>query len=109
MKMVDALVVLVTCPPDAAEALASDLVSDSVAACVNIIPSVTSVYRWDGKVVRDSEALLVIKTTAPVWPRLESKIKEAHSYDVPEMICIRLEGGHEPYLDWLRKSVTQKA
>jgi periplasmic divalent cation tolerance protein len=95
------MIVLVTCPPQEADRLACDLVEEKLAACVNVIPAVSSTYRWEGKVTQDSESLLIIKSHKAFWQRLEIRIKELHSYEVPEMLCFPIDGGHIPYLNWL--------
>ena len=95
------MIVLVTCPPQEADRLASDLVTEKLAACVNVIPAISSTYRWQGAVTTDTESLLIIKSHKAFWERLERRIKELHSYDVPEMLCFPIESGHTPYLKWL--------
>lgn len=94
------LVVYVTCPPDKADNIAETLVESKLAACVNILP-VKSVYYWQGKLYRDEEKLLVIKSRREVYPKLESKIKEIHPYDVPEVIAIKAEAVQADYLKWV--------
>jgi periplasmic divalent cation tolerance protein len=96
------VVVLVTVPDrDQANRIAEAIVSERLAACVNIIPGIESVYRWEGKVVRDGELLLVIKTTQDRYDELECRIKELHSYRVPEVIALAIGCGLRAYLDWL--------
>jgi periplasmic divalent cation tolerance protein len=99
------VVVWVTCPAAKAEAIASGLVEEGLAACVNILPGITSIFRWQGKICRDQETLLFIKTNRNLWDRLEKRIRELHSYEVPEIICLPIDGGHQPYLDWLNSSI----
>jgi periplasmic divalent cation tolerance protein len=84
--------------------MADALVTQRLAACVNIVPAVESVYWWEGKITRDSEALMIIKTTDDRYPDLERRIKELHSYSTPEVIAVRIERGSEEYLKWLRAS-----
>ena len=96
-----AAVLLSTCPPGEAERLAAFLVEKHHAACVNIVPGVTSVYRWEGKLQRDTEALLVIKVRADRIEHVTRALVEEHPYDVPEVIALPLRGGHEPYLAWV--------
>lgn len=99
------LVVFVTTSnKDEAARLADALVSERLAACVNVVPAIESVYRWEGKVTRDSEVLLIIKTTAERYPELERRVKELHSYSTPEVIALKIEQGSEQYLKWLRDS-----
>jgi len=101
------VVVLVTCPTGAtARRLARHVVQRRLAACVNIVPLVHSVYRWKGKIERSREVLLVMKSTAARFPALQRGILARHPYDVPEIIALPLIAGHLPYLAWVRQSVT---
>jgi periplasmic divalent cation tolerance protein len=100
-------VVLVTAPPKKAAALAKGLVGAKLAACVNVIPSLTSHYRWEGKVQKDRESLLVIKTRASLLKRVEKWVKANHPYTVPEVISLPVTGGSRDYLAWLRKSTAR--
>jgi periplasmic divalent cation tolerance protein len=96
------LVVLSTCPtPAVATELARALVEQGHAACVNVLPAVRSIYRWQGKVQSDEEALLVIKTTAGRFRELREALVARHPYEVPEVVALRVADGHHPYLDWL--------
>lgn len=102
MSKSDYLVVLCTCPDAAtAEDLAGMLVRERLAACVNIQAGVTSVYEWQGKVEKDQETLLIIKSTASNFYRLRAALADAHPYDVPEIIALPITQGYEPYLDWI--------
>ena len=92
---------LSTCPQDAAERLSGMLVSSGLAACVNILPSVTSVYRWKGKVEKDTEALLVIKCAAGNYAALEQRLRAEHPYELPEIITVPEVGGLPAYLQWV--------
>jgi periplasmic divalent cation tolerance protein len=99
------LVVFVTTSnSEEAARLADALVSDRLAACVNIVPAIQSIYRWEGKVTRDSEALMIIKTTDERYLEVERRVKELHSYSTPEVIALRIERGSEQYLKWLSDS-----
>lgn len=99
------LVVLVTCPSQkVGEKLAHALVQERLAACVNVIPGLTSIYRWEGKICRDAEALLVIKTRRTRLPALTRRVKALHPYSVPEVIALPLAGGSASYLSWVHDS-----
>ena len=100
----DVLVVLVTCPPDKAQAIAGALVEERVAACVNVVPSLLSVYRWKGAVHNDSEALLIAKTTKDRFEALKQAVLKHHPYELPEVIAIPVDRGHTPYLEWVIES-----
>ena len=100
------LLIYCTCPDQAmAERVAEALVADRLAACVNIVPGITSIYRWQGEVQHDSELLLLIKTRSECYPALEARIRELHSYELPEIIAVPIQRGSEPYLAWLDASV----
>ena len=108
--MSNALIVLVTVPNiEEASRIADALVGGRLAACVNILGGIESVYRWEGKIARDSETLMVIKTTDERYAELEVQIKALHSYTTPEVIAIRIERGSEAYLKWLGESVALQA
>ena len=98
------LVVLVTCPTDKAQALAELLVGERVAACVNVVGGVQSVYRWKGAVHQDGEALLVAKTTRDRFEALKHLVLKNHPYELPEVIALPVEHGHAPYLQWVLES-----
>ncbi len=101
--MTDALVVFCTCG-DEQEALriANTLIEERAAACVNVLPAVQSVYRWEGKIENAREILMLIKTTRERFPTLRDRIVEMHSYDTPEIVAVAVDGGLEKYLAWLR-------
>lgn len=92
---------------DEAHRLARLLVERRLAACVNLIPNLTSVYRWQGAIEETTEVLLLIKTTAEMLPALEAALRELHSYNVPEFLALKIEMGSQPYLDWLQSSVSE--
>lgn len=101
----DAVIVLTTIGADAdAAALACTLVAERLAACVNVLPPMTSVYRWKGQVEQDREQQLLIKTTAGRVAALEARLRALHAYEVPEFLVIRVTGGSDAYLHWLRQS-----
>jgi len=88
-----------------AKRLAERLVSEKLAACVSAVPNVTSVYRWRGKVERAREVLVVVKTSMKKLDRLIPRIKELHSYEVPEILALRIERGLPEYLKWISESL----
>lgn len=104
--MSEPLVVLMTAgSQEEAERIAQALVSDMLAACVNVIPGVTSIYRWEGQIRRDQEWLLVAKSQRQVLDPLVQRVQALHSYDVPEIVALPLVGGSEAYLRWLDREV----
>jgi periplasmic divalent cation tolerance protein len=104
--MTDKRLVFTTCGSlEEARRIANALVEGRLAACVNIVPQVESVYRWEGKVETANEWLLVIKTTSSAFDRLRKSLTELHTYDLPECIALDIADGFGPYLDWLSASV----
>ncbi len=104
--MSDFIVVYVTVgSAEEAERLADTLVEERLAACVNLVAPVRSTYRWQGRVERDEEQLLIIKTRDDIFDRLKKRVEEIHSYSVPEIIALPILKGNESYLDWLGKQV----
>jgi periplasmic divalent cation tolerance protein len=111
--MTAALIVLCTAPAIAdrqdrlgAEALARALVEEGLCACVNLLPGVRSVFRWQGNVDTAEETLLVLKTTTALRERLRARIAALHPYEVPEILEVAIDGGLPAYLQWLCGSVT---
>lgn len=99
----------VTIPDDvAAKTLAHKIINNKLAACVNIIPGITSIYSWDGKVNEDSEVLMMIKTKTSRVEDLVKFVKESHPYSIAEVISVPIEAGNPPYLDWIQKTVPDK-
>ncbi len=88
-----------------AERIARELVEKSLVACVNILPGATSVYRWKGAIERDAECVLLMKTRRERLAELKAALIAIHPYEVPELIALPIEAGHEPYLAWLDESV----
>lgn len=104
--MSEKLVVLMTAgSQEEAERIAHALVAEMMVACVNVIPGVTSVYRWEGQVQSDQEWLLVAKSRRDVLDELVRRVQALHSYDVPEVIALPLVGGSDAYLRWIDKEV----
>ena len=97
-----AILVLCTCPDESvALDIARDLVTQGLAACVNRLAPIRSIYRWAGRVCEESEQLLLIKTTAARYEALEMRLKALHPYEIPEIIAIPVVAGSASYLDWL--------
>jgi periplasmic divalent cation tolerance protein len=97
-----AIVVLVTAPtPERAAELARTLVEERLAACGNVVPGLRSIYRWEGKVQDDAEALLLLKTTRGRFEALRDRVLALHPYQVPEVIALPVEAGSAKYLEWI--------
>jgi periplasmic divalent cation tolerance protein len=106
----DSLVVFSTAPDtEVAEALAEHLVGERLAACVNLVGGVQSVYRWEGEVHRDPEVLLIVKTDQQHLELLIATLQNRHPYDCPEIIALPIVGGSASYLDWLTGSLTSNS
>ena len=104
-KAVEHLLVLTTCPGSiTAKQIAQDLVANNVAACVNVIPGLTSYYKWSNKVESNDELLLLIKTTSECYPAVEKRIKSLHSHELPEIIAVPIKEGFKDYLRWIENS-----
>ena len=100
------VIVLCTCGNAAeAETIAHSLVEERLAACVNIVPQITSVYRWQERVETTQEHLLLIKTIAEKEEELQKRLLQLHSYDTPEVIVLPLKSGLEKYMVWLRDQI----
>lgn len=105
-KIQDVIVVLVTVGnSEEAAKIARTIVEEKLAACVNLVPSIRSIYFWKGEVCDDQETLLMIKTRETLFDRLRLRICELHGYEVPEIIAVKLHAGHEPYLSWVIETV----
>lgn len=99
------LLVLTTCPDaGTARSLARALVEERLAACVNRLDGVTSTYVWQGEMREDGECLLLIKTAAAVFSRLEARLRSLHPYELPEILALPVEDGTPAYLDWIARS-----
>lgn len=104
--MTDKRIVLTTCgSEEEAEKIARHMVERKLAACVNVVPKIRSIYRWKDKVESETEWLLVIKTIADQVPRVREAITVLHSYELPECIVLAMESGSDEYLQWIDESV----
>ena len=102
--MTDKILVLSTASsPDEAARLARALVDAHLAACVNVVPGASSVYRWKGEVEQAAECLLLIKSRRALFERLQLEIRKHHSYEVPEVIALPIIDGSPGYLEWLER------
>lgn len=102
------LVLSTTGSQEEAQRIAKALVEEKLAACVNIVPGIESHYRWKEKVESAQEWLLIVKTTASISMIVRDRIKELHSYELPEAIEIPISGGSDEYLDWIDESVDER-
>lgn len=101
------VVAFITAPTDeVAEAIANKLLDQRLAACVNIVPAIKSLYLWDGDTESDEEVLLIAKTKSTVFPdRFVPAVREVHPYDVPEIIALPIALGSQDYLDWIEREL----
>jgi periplasmic divalent cation tolerance protein len=100
------IVVLVTTPSrEVGREIGRAVIERKVAACVNVVPTIESLYTWEGELCSDEEALLLIKTTLSRFDELCSAIRAIHPYDVPEIIAVPVVAGSEDYLEWIETSV----
>jgi periplasmic divalent cation tolerance protein len=101
------VVVVLTTTPNAgvAERIGETLVDEGLAACATLVPGVRSIFRWKGAVSHESEVLVIFKTTTERLAALSRRVVELHPYELPEVIALDVQGGHEPYLDWVRSEV----
>ena len=88
-----------------AQEIGSALVESRLAACVNIIDPMYSIYRWEGQIQEDQEVVMIAKTTEKNVPALKDKVKSMHPYEVPCIVCLPVADGHEPFLQWIREQV----
>ena len=99
-------IALTTCPnSEVATQLAQACIENKLAACVNIIPAIQSIYRWKGKIEQDNESLLLMKTNKDNLKQLDEFIQQNHPYDVAEFITLNIESGSQAYLDWITQSL----
>jgi periplasmic divalent cation tolerance protein len=104
------IVLVLTTVPNAvlAETIASALIEARLAACVNVLAPMTSVYHWEGRIQRDEELQIVIKTTRDRIQAIEAKVGELHTYELPELLVVSVEGGSERYLKWVRAESAER-
>ena len=102
------IVLLTILSADEGEALAEAIIQARLGACVQILPQMTSVYVWEGKVQKENEHLMLIKTLPEKFDELQDFITENHSYDVPEIVALDAERVSEPYLAWLKSVISEK-
>lgn len=98
------MMIITTAAPGDADRIAQALVEEHLAACVNVIP-VRSHFIWEGKLFKDEEEMLFVKTTSDAAQRVCRRILELHSYQLPEIVALEIADGHEPYLRWIHESV----
>ncbi len=104
----DLQVVLCTCPDErSATGIATALLAENLAACVNCVPGIRSLYQWQGQIREDAEVLLIIKTTAARFAALQALVQARHPYEVPEIIALPIAAGSDHYLDWLRQATSE--
>ena len=107
--MTDALLVLTTVADRAAgTALANELLTRRLAACVNVGPPVDSLYHWRGRIETGTEVPLVIKTRAALYPHVEAAIRELHGYELPEIVAVPITHGYDRYIGWIRDETTAR-
>lgn len=106
MSRTDTLVVLVTVPSvEAGQSIARALVAEHLAACVNVVPGIRSIFFWEGRLQEEPEALLVVKTRRECYDALQRRVIELHPYSVPEVLALPVEAGSPTYLAWVEETV----
>ena len=99
----DVHVLLVTAPEaETAASIARTLVEERLVACANLVPAIRSIYRWEGRVEEDAEALLLLKTTRERCPAVAARVKDLHPYELPEVVALPVDGGSDAYLAWVK-------
>jgi len=100
------IVMVATANQEEAAKIADQVVQGRLAACASTIPTIQSTYWWDGKVMKDQESLVLMKTTSDKFPSLQETIQKLHSYKVPEIVALPVSGGFLPYLEWVRQETS---
>lgn len=95
------IILCTTNSKDSAETIATYIIKENLAACVNIIPKITSIYKWENKIEKDEEFLMLIKTKKDLFNKVKEKIKIIHPYEVPEIISVEISEGNTDYLKWI--------
>lgn len=109
MNADDVVVVMITVPSgEVGERIATVLVEERLAACVNIIPGIRSIFSWEGRTQEERELLLLVKTQAGKVSDLETRVRDTHPYSVPEILALPAVAGYEPYLAWVADCVSTK-
>lgn len=104
--MIAPVAVLITTPTqELAKSIARTLISQNLIACANILPQITSIYKWEEKVMEDAEVLMIVKTTTEAVDLLAKEVKKIHPYNVPEIIGLKIESGFQDYINWITNSV----
>ncbi len=102
----DAIVVMITARDQAeAQKISRHLLTERLAACVNMIPGVTSLFWWEGRIDESREVLLLVKSRRPLMSRIVAAARSQHSYEVPEILALPIEAGHDDYLNWIKANV----
>ena len=99
------LIYVTTASSDEAVRIAEAVVTERLAACANILDGVTSIFHWEGKLCRENEAVLILKTTEEKTDALTARIKELHSYECPCIVVLPIEGGNPAFLEWIKREV----
>jgi periplasmic divalent cation tolerance protein len=100
------IIIFCTTPSaDISTKIAEECIKKRIAACCNIVPGITSVYEWQGKIEKSDEQLLIIKSTEENFKALENTINSLHTYEIPEIIAVKINNGNEPYLKWINQSI----
>jgi periplasmic divalent cation tolerance protein len=91
-----------------ASSISRVLVEEGLAACANIVPRIRSIYRWEGKIQDEGEALIIVKSREDLFERIRGRVKELHSYEVPEITAIKIDEGDSAYMQWIESVTTSK-